>query len=145
MYIKSILGGLMMGLLSTQAAAEVVSVEVDNIHVEKGGNVMVLMFTDEGFPIKHERAVQVETKPADQARLSFEFAKPDAEFVAFKVLHDEDQNNKVTKNWTGIWPAEGLGFSNDKSMGAFGPPDFEEARLSPRAVDAPVSLKVTYP
>lgn len=125
--------------------AETVNIEVQHIMVSKGGNVMVLLFTGEGFPIKHDRAVAVQIKPANAERLLFSFKTPPSEYIAFKALHDEDANNKVTKNWTGIWPKEGLGFSNGQQMGVLGPPDFDEAKLAVASITERISLTVTYP
>ncbi len=137
--------GLMLLTAPLLAHAEMVNIEVKNIMVNNGGNVMVLMFTGEGFPIKHDQAVAIHSKPANAKRLDFEFSKPSSEYVAFKVLHDEDANNKVTKNWTGIWPKEGLGFSNGRQMGVLGPPNFEEAKLTTKNITETISLTIKYP
>ena len=145
MILARITVGLVLLTTSLAANAETVNIEVNNIMVSNGGNVMVLMFTGEGFPIKHDQAVAVHSKPANAERLDFKFNKPSSEYVAFKVLHDEDSNNKVTKNWTGIWPKEGLGFSNGRQMGVLGPPDFDEAKLTTANITDIVSLTVTYP
>jgi len=125
--------------------AEIINIEVKNIMVSKGGNVMVLLFTEKGFPIKHAQAVAIHTKIVDAERLHFKFKKPSSEYIAFKVLHDEDTNDKVTKNWIGIWPKEGLGFSNDRQMSAFGPPNFEEAKLVTANITDTVILTLMYP
>jgi uncharacterized protein (DUF2141 family) len=140
-----ITAGLILIAVPMFAHAETVNVEVNNIRVSKGGNVMVLLFTGEGFPIKHDQAVALHTKPANAERLDFKFKNPPSKYIAFKALHDEDGNNKVTKNWTGIWPKEGLGFSNGRQMGALGPPDFEVAKLAVADIVDSVSLTVTYP
>ncbi len=137
--------GLTLLMVSLLTHAETVNVEVKNIMVNKGGNVMVLLFTEKGFPIKHDQAVAIHTKLADAERLTFKFNKPAFEYIAFKVLHDEDTNDKVTKNWTGIWPKEGLGFSNDGQMDALGPPNFKEAKLATASITDTVRLTVTYP
>ena len=134
-------------LLSTtsQVQAEMLTVEVHNILVNKGGSLMVLLFDGEGFPIKHEQAVAIQRLPVTSNRMLFQFEKPNAKYIAFKVLHDEDGNEKVTKNWTGIWPREGLGFSNKQKMGAFGPPSFSMSKLSTLNVIDKVTLSVDYP
>jgi len=137
--------GLILLTASLFTYAETLNIEVKNIVVNKGGNVMVLLFTEKGFPIKHNQAIAIHTKIVDSERLNFKFNKPSSKYIAFKVLHDEDANDKVTKNWTGIWPKEGLGFSNDRQMGAFGPPNFEEAKLATANITDTVILTVTYP
>lgn len=47
---------------------------------------------------------------------------------AIKLFHDEDQDDKLDKNFIGI-PREQYGFSND-ARGRFGPPKFEKARFT---------------
>jgi len=140
-----ILAGLILITIPLIVHAETINVEVENIMVSRGGNVMVLLFTGEGFPIKHDKALTVKTKPASAERLKFLFKKTPSKHVAFKVLHDEDANKKVSKNWTGIWPKEGLGFSNGRQMSAIGPPNFEEAKLVVADITDSVTLIVTYP
>jgi len=43
--------------------------------------------------------------------------------------HDEDDNGKVTKNWTSIFPAEGSGVSAEAKMD-FGLPSFATTSIS---------------
>jgi uncharacterized protein (DUF2141 family) len=140
-----ITAGLMLIMAPLFAHAETINVEVQSIMVNRGGNVMVLLFTEKGFPIEHNQAVAVHTRPATAEQLKFKFKKPPFEYIAFKVLHDEDENKKVTKNWTGIWPKEGLGFSNDQQMGGLGPPDFDAAKLAVANIVESVNLTITYP
>ena len=53
----------------------------------------------------------------------------DRDHVAVKVHHDEDGDTKVTKNWTGIYPAEGLGFSNKQRVTFTGPPSYKKSKI----------------
>lgn len=145
MIFGRISAGMILIMTPLFANAETISVEVQNIMVNRGGNVTVLLFTGKGFPIRHNQAVATHTKPARAERLEFSFKKPSSEYIALKVHHDEDENNKVTKDWTGIWPKEGLGFSNGQQMGALGPPDFDEAKLVVTNIAESISLTVTYP
>ena len=71
-----ITAGLILIAVPMFAHAETVNVEVNNIRVSKGGNVMVLLFTGEGFPIKHDQAEALHTKPANAERLDFKFKNP---------------------------------------------------------------------
>jgi uncharacterized protein (DUF2141 family) len=48
-------------------------------------------------------------------------------WYAIKVLHDENQNTKLDKNFLGI-PTENYGYSNNAS-GWFGPPRWEKAKF----------------
>lgn len=127
------------------AEEEKITIDVSGINVERGGNLMVLVFGHDGFPVKHEKALLTQTKEASSGRMTFTFNAPSYGELALKVLHDEDSNNKVTKNWTGIWPREGLGFSNGAAMSAGGPPGFDAAKISRGEAIKGVKMRVIYP
>lgn len=127
------------------ADEEKIAIEISGISVEKGGNLIVLVFGHDGFPVKHEKALLTQTKNVSGDRMTFTFNSPSADELAFKVLHDEDSNNKVTKNWTGIWPREGLGFSNGAAMSTVGPPGFDAAKISRSEAIKGVKMRVIYP
>lgn len=140
---------IVISLMSNAGLAqeEKILIEVSGIDVERGGNLIVLVFSSDGFPVKHEKAFLTQTTEISGERMSFAFNAPVPAYaeLAFKVLHDQDANNKVTKNWTGIWPAEGLGFSNGTKMRAVGPPGFEEAKLSRDQAMSGVKVRLIYP
>jgi len=127
------------------AEEEKITVEISGIDVEKGGNLIVLVFGQDGFPVKHEKALSTQTKAVSGSRMIFTFNDPSYGELAFKVLHDEDSNHKVTKNWTGIWPREGLGFSNGAAMSTVGPPGFNAAKISRSEAIKGVKMRVIYP
>ena len=127
------------------AEEEKIEIEISGIHVEKGENLVVLVFGHDGFPVKHEKALLTQTKNVSGDRMTFTFNSPSTDELAFKVLHDEDSNNKVTKNWTGIWPREGLGFSNGAAMSTGGPPGFDAAKISRSEAIKGVKMRVIYP
>ena len=124
-----------------------IKVEIQNIDVTRGGNLMVFAFTKDGFPIKHEKAIAKTTirskSKTDHVILNIDI-KQGGE-LAFKVLHDEDMNGRTTKNWTGIWPNEGLAFSNNQKMGVFAPPSFKKSKLAYESYINGVLMTITYP
>jgi uncharacterized protein (DUF2141 family) len=65
--------------------------------------------------------------------------------LAIKVFHDEDGNGKVSKNWTGIYPKEGLGFSNKQKLGTFGPPSYDKSKLSKKEFLKILNISLLYP
>lgn len=128
------------------AEEEKITIEVDGINAGKGGNLIVLVFGRDGFPIKHEKALSTQVKKVSDSRVTFTFDAPPSDEMAFKVLHDEDSNNRVTKNWTGIWPREGLGFSNGAMLSTLGPPDFDASKILRKdAVSKGIKMRITYP
>lgn len=147
--MRALLMTIVISLISNPGVAqeEKISVEVSGIDVGRGGNLIVLVFGSDGFPVKHEKAFLIKTTKVSSERMSFTFSAPAPSYaqIAFKVLHDQDANNKVTKNWTGIWPAEGLGFSNGARMHAAGPPGFDDAKLSRDQVMSGVKMRLVYP
>jgi uncharacterized protein (DUF2141 family) len=124
-------------------AREIV-VKITGIDVRKQGNIIVFLFGEQGYPKDHEDALQSTTLKADQPNLEVQFDNVPEAF-AVKVLHDEDESGSVTKNWTGIIPREGLGFSNKQKLGMFGPPAYKTSKLHLSDLSGPVSIQMIYP
>ncbi|WP_057833069.1 DUF2141 domain-containing protein [Colwellia sp. TT2012] len=132
-----------VSLMSQQVNAKDIVVYIDNIATEKPGNIMVMLYGYDGFPKDHAKAISVEVRLAVIDKMTITFSSVPAEF-AIKVLHDEDETGQVTKNWTGIIPAEGLGFSNGAKL-SFGPPNFDRAKVKLADINSPISIKIIYP
>jgi len=144
--MKFIFSLMILFLAFTSSAAEQqIAIKITSIDVARGGHLMILIFGQKGFPIQHKDALVVRTVSASKETMLIELPAPQGRELAFKVLHDADSNNKVTKNWTGIWPAEGLGFSNGKTMGSFGPPDFSQTKISREIALDGLTLQLVYP
>ncbi len=105
-----------------------VSVTIDNIQVARGGQLIVFVFLKPGFPKIHDQALSKYAAMIAYEEVEIDVEVPATGGFALKVLHDEDMDGKVTKNWTGIIPKEGLGFSNGARI-SFGPPSFTDARI----------------
>jgi uncharacterized protein (DUF2141 family) len=120
-----------------------ITVQVNNIDRTKPGNILVMLYAKNGFPKDHTKALKIEVIPAVAEQISVDFSSVPAEF-AIKILHDEDKTGEVTKNWTGIIPAEGLGFSNGAVL-RFAPPSFNKAKLTLSKVFSPLSIDIIYP
>jgi len=134
-------------LIMTQpitAQIKEVTIEVNNIDLKRGGNVIVMIFSKEGFPKKHDKALVSQTKIADSEVLKFEF-NLDLDEMAVKVLHDEDMDGKVTKNWSGIYPKEGLGFTNKQKVSFTGPPKYKKSMVTKEQYKNGLNISVIYP
>ena len=125
------------------SSATTIKVNVNNIDMTKGGQILVMIFQKDGFPKNHSKAVYIQSKPIKSKVITFECLVKHKEY-AVKVLHDEDNNGQVTKNWTGIIPAEGLGFSNNAKISFTGPPSFKKAKLLLSENISPV-ITMKYP
>lgn len=134
----------LFAMSSCKTLANNLTVNITNIKPEKGGQLMVMVFGEQGYPKKHEQAIQMQIVKTLKPELSLEFDVP-LEDVAIKVLHDEDSNGKVTKNWTGIWPKEGLGFSNNQKVSITGVPTFKASKIRLNSEVTEETIAVKYP
>jgi uncharacterized protein (DUF2141 family) len=130
----ALVAALVAVALSTAAAqskAGVIAVEMTGFRSDKGKALVALFRSAEGFPDQPGRAVRrvpvVIRKRKARAVLS---GLPPGPY-AVAVLHDEDGNRKMKSGFLGR-PAEGYGASRD-ARGRFGPPKFDDARLTLRA------------
>ena len=117
-----------------------------NIDVHRSGQILILVFLESGFPKNHSKAIYSSKVIPKKSEMIIPVKVPCNMGFSIKVLHDEDSNNRVTKNWTGVWPREGLGFSNGAMLGTLGPPDFDAAKvLRKDAINKGIKMRVTYP
>lgn len=116
---------------------------VQGVDVPRGGQLQVFVFLKDGFPIKHEKAIKSYVQPARERDVQIKIEVPTNTAFALKVHHDEDGSGQLTKNWTGIFPTEGLGFSAGAKIN-FGPPSFAEAQMN-RPKDGAISILMRYP
>ncbi|NTS78258.1 DUF2141 domain-containing protein [Catenovulum sp. SM1970] len=121
------------------------TVNIDNIDYQRGGHIHMLVFEDKHFPIKHDKATLHIKQKAEQGAQTFMANLPTDKPIAIKIWHDEDDNNKVSKNWTSIYPAEGLAFSNKQTLGLTGPPSFSQSAITLSPTQAPLTLELVYP
>lgn len=126
------------------AQATEVTIKVTDIDVKRGGSIIVLIFDENGFPMAHKKALFSKSSNTLQETMMFTF-NLSLEEMAVKVLHDEDKNGKVTKNWTGIYPGEGLGFSKEQKVTMTGPPIYEESKLSRDEFINGLRISLLYP
>ncbi len=103
------------------AQSEAVTVKVNGIDVEKGGNVKIALYDQEGF-LKTE--ISGVTLEAEKTSLVHEFNDVPVGKYAVAVYQDENSDGRLNKNIFGK-PKELYGFSNNK-YGLFGPPGFDD-------------------
>ena len=131
-------------LISNEVGAKEVSVKVVNIDTSKPGFILVMLFAKKGFPKAHNEALVVQRERADASELTLSFHVEEEQY-AIKVLHDENGDGKTSKNWTGIYPSEGLGFTNGAKLGWTGPPSFKDAYLELKETKDEVIIPIIYP
>lgn len=133
--ILSLLASLCTLSLSGQTGKLVVWVE--GIDVEKGGNISVGLFDEDGFP-KTGQQKEGQNVLIDAARMKVVFENVPAGEYAIAVYQDFDKNNVMATNLVG-YPTEPIGFSNDAKI-FMGPPDFDDAAVQ---VDSGAVVELT--
>lgn len=130
-------------MISKTVLAKNIIIHVENIDIRLPGNIMVMIFDKEGFPKNHSKAIATNVIPVTKEKIITRFYSVPSEF-AIKILHDEDKSGEVSKNWTGIIPSEGLGFSNGAKL-RFGPPNYKRAKLKLEGIHSPIKINIIYP
>lgn len=103
---------------------------VDVLGLESSqGRVFAAVFCSKaGFPSKHKLACASRVSKIVNKRVQLVFEGVPAGSFALTLFHDENGNNTLDTNLFGI-PSEGWATSRD-AKAHFGPPDFEDARMS---------------
>ena len=121
-----------------------ITIEVTDIDVTRGGSIVVMIFSEDGFQKIHEKALFIQKDNARLEIMEFDFDL-DVNEIAVKVLHDENDDGKVTKNWTGIYPKDGLGFSNEQKVTLTGAPTYKDSKLLKYDFEDGLVISVNYP
>ena len=117
--LKKLFLSLALTILVLPLSAQV-EVVISNVKNDRG-NIRVALFSESDYLKKTVETKVVKSK-AGELRIVLQNI-PDGKY-AVNVLHDENENGEIDKNFIGI-PKEGYAFSNN--TGKFGPPDFKEA------------------
>lgn len=103
------------------------TLHIIDIDRKRPGEVVVMVFQEDGFPKDHQKAIKKYHIEPLQSHHQLSIQVPEGKF-ALKIHHDEDKSGTMTKNWTGFIPAEGVGFSSGAKV-KFGPPSFNAAKM----------------
>ena len=116
--------------------------EVQNIRNNKG-LIQVLLFSHkQGFPDTPSEALKKITIPINNHRAEYTWMKIDYGIYALAVIHDENTNEELDRNWVG-YPQEGFGVSNNPTI-HWQKPKFEEAVFSLNKQDLTISIMMNY-
>ncbi|MCP4295077.1 MAG: DUF2141 domain-containing protein [Proteobacteria bacterium] len=100
-----------------------ISLEVVEIDTKKGGNIMVGLYNNQGFPEKGKSIKGIIIK-IEGPVANHQFENIPAGKYALAVFQDVNKDNDLNTNLFGA-PKEPYGFSQNK-YGTFGPPDFKD-------------------
>jgi uncharacterized protein (DUF2141 family) len=106
------------------------------------GSIRILVFSKpSGFPDQVKQAVRSISLPPKSGKAIFKLTDLPAGTYAIGVIHDLDNNGKLSTNAVG-YPTEKFGFSKNPKV-YFGPPSFEKAAfvLGKTAVSLEISLR----
>ena len=109
------------------------------------GQIGVTLFRDaQGFPDDTSRAIRQQSVQIDPNTMSAQVTFKDLPQGTFavSVLHDENGNGKMDKNFMGI-PKEGYGASNNPKKQRRAP-TFDDAKFSLNAAEQTIEIKLIY-
>ena len=116
-------------------------VSVSGVRNAKGEIMVGVYDTDNTFPKTGSEFKGIVIKSIkDEATVVFKDLPEGTYAVA--IIHDENKDGKLTKNFLGI-PKEGYGFSND-AKATFGSPSFKEASFAMTKDNQNISIKLKY-
>ncbi len=120
-----------------------VNVKIQNISNSTGVIACAIFESGEGFPDKFLKfASKVMISQIRGKDASFEFSDIEPGKYAIAVIHDENHNGKLDKNFFGI-PKEGYGFSSGAEV-AMSAPSFSDAVFSYDGGDLQMSIPLNY-
>jgi uncharacterized protein (DUF2141 family) len=119
-------------------------VNVTGLRNAKGKVDALLFVRPQGFPDDDSKAIDKDEVPIDPKTLSARIVFKDVPrgFAAVTVLHDENMNRKIDKNFIGI-PKEGYGTSNNPRK-AKRNPRWDEAKFSITRPQETIPIRLIY-
>lgn len=131
---------LTIGAVYSQAANSTkLTIRVQGIKNKKGTVNIALYESDADF--NQEKFSYVSRTPADLSGTII-FDKVDYGNYGVAVYHDENENQKLDRNFIGM-PAEGYGFSNNVK-GKLGPPSFKDTSVLMNQAETNLSIQLIY-
>lgn len=125
---------------TTKPAEATLTIKVVDLRNHKGQLILGVFRTADGFPTEGKKAADWQVKPADHDTVTFTAKLPPGKYGA-SVLHDENKNGKMDRNFAGI-PQEGYGVTNNPKP-AFRAATFKESifTLPPEGATLTISLQ----
>lgn len=117
------------------------TIKVTDLRNHKGQLVFGVFESAQGFPTDRGKAVNWQIKPADVDTVVFTVDLPPGKYGA-SVLHDENKNGKMDKNFAGV-PTEGYGVTNNPKP-RLRAATFDESRFTLPAEGAVMTISLQY-
>jgi uncharacterized protein (DUF2141 family) len=123
-------------------ADNVIHIEISGLRSDKGQMLCALFSSAESFPTKADKAVARLTAKIAERQAVCDFTGVAPGTYAVSVVHDENSNGKLDRNFIGM-PREGVGASND-AKGHMGPPKFNAASFPYKGGRLDLKIHVNY-
>ena len=112
-------------------------VKIENLKSDKGVLIIALFNSEESYLKKDYKRLIVDAKNIKE---SVVFENVPQGIYSASIIHDENENGELDKNWIGI-PKESFGFTK-KSLGVMGPPSFKETCFEVKDKETSVLIKM---
>ena len=126
---------------AAQSATSQVTIRVDGFRNDKGELGVNVFRSPVGWPEESAKAVFHANFPITGDHATAQFNLPPGRY-AIAVLHDENSNHKLDKNFLGI-PTKGFGFANNPKV-LFSAPSFDTAALQVSSPATETSIHLIY-
>lgn len=127
-------------LMATEPDSIYIKVTGTGFKNELGRCRLLLFDSEKGFPDKTENAVLAYSGIIIEGETIFEFKTVPGTY-AVTLMHDQNENKRLDKNWIGA-PKEGFGFSRNAKV-IMGAPDFKEAAFTVKE-NTSLEIKMIY-
>ncbi len=117
-------------------------ISLEGVRNDKGYILVSLFAQSEGFPDNKDKADKILRDKAQKGNMELKFEGLKKSTLAFAIIHDENDNQKLDTGVFGI-PKEGFCFSRN-AMGNFGPPDFAQATFQLKNENNTEVVKIKY-
>lgn len=134
---------LLAGPVTAEVVAATITVQVSGLRNGAGQVLCKIFDSDTGWPASDRTPIQRAIAPIEGRSAACVFRVPPGRY-AVAVAHDENRNRALDTNLVGI-PKEGFGFSAGAEVGAFGPPDFEDALFTAPPGRSTQRIRMDYP
>ncbi len=108
---------------------------------QKGFAGAAIFASPDGWPEKEDKSVAHDGFPISGSEVTLPFKLPPGKY-AVVVLHDENKNEKLDRNFLGI-PTEGFGFANNPHV-LLTAPSFAQATVPVTCPVTNIDVKMIY-
>ena len=119
-----------------------ITIRIPNLRNADGLLGVALFSSDKGFPENSDKAFALTGMKLNEAKPEIVLKNIPYGTYAVCVLHDENANMEMDKNWIGI-PKEGFGASNNPKI-SMGPPEFEESNFVLDSQNMALVIDINY-